>query len=119
MRGYERWILPAPRRMCTAETTLGGISTSMVWERGEEENRQILFLHGGGYATGSPALYRHITWRFAAAAHARLAAIDYRLAPEHPFPAALDDAVWMPLGYAATCIDDSARAAPATSAARS
>src|SRR5205085_11204560 len=53
----------------------------------------ILFLHGGGYVSGSPKLYRHITWRIAAAAQARLAAIAYRLAPEHPFPAALDDAV--------------------------
>src|SRR5438067_2509570 len=93
MRGYERWILPPPRGICTAERSLGGVPASLVWKRGAEGNRQILFLHGGGYATGSPALYRHITWRFAAAAHARLAAIDYRLAPEHPFPAALDDAV--------------------------
>ena len=50
-------------------------------------------LHGGGYATGSPAMYSHLLWRLAAAADARVAAIRYRLAPEHPFPAALDDAV--------------------------
>jgi acetyl esterase/lipase len=54
--------------------------------------RHILFLHGGAYIAGSARIYRHITWRFAVAAEARLAAIDYRLAPEHPFPAALDDA---------------------------
>jgi acetyl esterase/lipase len=53
----------------------------------------VLFLHGGGFITGSPALYRHFTWRIASAARARVLFIDYRLAPEHPFPAALDDAV--------------------------
>jgi monoterpene epsilon-lactone hydrolase len=94
LHGYERWILPAPRKICTVKTVLGGIQTYLVWRRGaEEENRHILFLHGGGYATGSPRLYRHITWRFATAAQARVAVVDYRLAPEHPFPAAVDDAV--------------------------
>ena len=53
----------------------------------------MLFLHGGGYNSGSPAMYRHFTWRIAEAARARVLAIDYRLAPEHPFPAALDDAI--------------------------
>ena len=66
---------------------------------GSEQDRQILYLHGGGYVIGSPSLYRHLTWRLASVARARLLAADYRLAPEHPFPAALDDAMaaykWM------------------------
>ena len=96
LRGYERWILPPPRRTRTAETRMGGVPVTLVWEDGAPDDRQILFLHGGGYAAGSPALYRHITWRFAEAASARVVVPDYRLAPEHPFPAALDDAlsVW-------------------------
>lgn len=64
----------------------------MVWQTGIGGDRQVLFLHGGGYAVGSPGLYRHITWRFAEAAGGRVITPDYRLAPEHPFPAALDDA---------------------------
>jgi acetyl esterase/lipase len=52
-----------------------------------------LFLHGGAYVTGSPDLYRHVSWRFASAARAQFIAVEYGLAPEHPFPAALDDAL--------------------------
>jgi acetyl esterase/lipase len=98
--GFERWVLPPPRRMQTTETTVAGVPASVVGEAGIASDRQILFLHGGGYAVGSPGLYRHITWRFAEAAAARVIAPDYRLAPEHPFPAALDDAhaVWLASG---------------------
>jgi acetyl esterase/lipase len=52
-----------------------------------------MFLHGGGFILGWPTLYRHFTWRIASAARACVLSVDYRLAPEHPFPAALDDAV--------------------------
>ena len=55
--------------------------------------RCILYLHGGGYILMSPQTHRSITTRLAAWSEARLFALDYRLAPEHPFPAALDDAV--------------------------
>src|SRR5579871_5466150 len=94
--GYERWVLPPPRRFETGETVLGGVPASFVGGIGAANEPHILFLHGGGYAAGSPTLYRHITWRFAAAAGARVIAPDYRLAPEHPYPAALDDglAAW-------------------------
>jgi acetyl esterase/lipase len=53
----------------------------------------ILYLHGGGYCTGSPSTHRAITGHLARLCGARVFAPDYRLAPEHPFPAAVDDAV--------------------------
>ena len=52
----------------------------------------ILYLHGGGYVSCSPATHRPITAALARLTPARLFALDYRLAPEHPYPAALDDA---------------------------
>lgn len=66
----------------------------------------VLYLHGGAYCVGSPATHRAITSHLARAASAPVFAIDYRLAPEHPFPAATDDALeayrWLlDNGYAA------------------
>ena len=56
-------------------------------------NRTILYLHGGGFCTGSPATHRALTSRLARATGLPVFAADYRLAPEHPFPAALEDAM--------------------------
>jgi len=53
----------------------------------------VLYLHGGGYVIGSPRTHRDLAARISQASGARLLVIDYRLAPEHPFPAALDDAL--------------------------
>jgi monoterpene epsilon-lactone hydrolase len=53
----------------------------------------ILYLHGGAYVSMSARTHRSITSRLAAWSNARLFALDYRLAPEHPFPAALEDAL--------------------------
>jgi epsilon-lactone hydrolase len=53
----------------------------------------VLYLHGGGYVIGSPRSHRHLAAALARASEARALLLDYRLAPEHPFPAALDDAV--------------------------
>src|ERR1700722_19055462 len=55
--------------------------------------RHILYFHGGGYVAMSARTHRSMTSRLAAWSDARLFALDYRLAPEHPFPAALDDAM--------------------------
>jgi acetyl esterase/lipase len=96
MHAYERWVPRPPAGVETVATTLGGVPASLITApqsaRQSDLRRHILFLHGGAYIAGSALIYRHVTWRFAVAAEARLAAIDYRLAPEHPFPAALDDA---------------------------
>lgn len=53
----------------------------------------VLYLHGGGYVIGSPRSHRHLAAAIARAAGTRALLLDYRLAPEHPFPAALEDAV--------------------------
>src|SRR5437667_341248 len=53
----------------------------------------VLYLHGGGYVIGSPRSHRHLAAAIARAGRARALVLDYRLAPEHPFPAALEDAV--------------------------
>lgn len=53
----------------------------------------LLYLHGGGYSAGSPLTHRELAARLSLASGVRLLVIDYRLAPEHPFPAAIEDAV--------------------------
>ena len=53
----------------------------------------LLYLHGGGYAAGSPTTHRPFVARLAQAVSARALVPDYRLAPEHRFPCAVDDVV--------------------------
>jgi phosphinothricin tripeptide acetyl hydrolase len=57
-----------------------------------EPGRVVLYLHGGGYVIGSPRSHRHLAAAIAGAAGAGALLLDYRLAPEHPFPAAVEDA---------------------------
>jgi len=82
-----------PASTLTTPVNARGVMADRVTTPVSDATRNILFLHGGGYVIGSPALYRHFTWRLAAAARGCVLAIDYRLAPEHPFAAALEDAV--------------------------
>lgn len=58
-----------------------------------DARRTLLYLHGGGYSMGSARSHRHLAAALAAAAHASAVVLDYRLAPEHPFPAAFEDAM--------------------------
>jgi acetyl esterase/lipase len=65
----------------------------------------LLYLHGGGFTTGSPATHRALATHLAAASGATVHVLDYRLAPEHPYPAALEDvlaAYWELLDRGAT-----------------
>ena len=104
IRAAARWIPRPPAGTEVRAVDAGGVPGELVATAASRLDRHVLFLHGGGYVTGSPALYRHFTWRIATAARARVLAIDYRLAPEHPFPAALDDALaayrWLVAGRA-------------------
>jgi monoterpene epsilon-lactone hydrolase len=71
----------------------GGVAGEWVEVPGAEADRAILYLHGGAYVGGSARSHRSLTGELSRTAHARVLAIDYRLAPEHVFPAAVDDAV--------------------------
>ena len=69
--------------------------TPAEWVRvpGSREEHAILYLHGGAFVMGSPATHRELAARLSAATGTRLLVLDYRLAPEHPFPAAVEDAI--------------------------
>jgi len=81
-----------PEEFAIAELRLGGVPAERIDPPGSTEG-SILYLHGGGYVFGSPRSYRPITSRLAVRSSATVYSLDYRLAPEHPFPAALDDAL--------------------------
>jgi acetyl esterase/lipase len=69
-----------------------GVPAEWISTPAAEDQRVILYLHGGGYVIGSIATHRDMVSRLGRAAAARALSVDYRLAPEHPFPAAVDDA---------------------------
>ena len=88
--------LPAgkvPDRIRTESIRLGSVPTEVLAAAGASSTHAILYIHGGGFVGGSPATHRALTWRLAEQTRVPVYAIDYRLAPEHPFPAALDDCV--------------------------
>ena len=60
---------------------------------GADARKAILYIHGGGFVAGVPANHRPLTWRLAAQTKIPVYVVDYRLAPEHRFPAGLDDCV--------------------------
>jgi epsilon-lactone hydrolase len=71
----------------------GGVPGLLTTVAQSRADRCVLYFHGGGYCIGTADLYRDFLWRIAAATRAQVLFFEYRLAPEHPFPAALDDAV--------------------------
>jgi acetyl esterase/lipase len=73
---------------------LGGVDAELITPTGVSAGASLLlYLHGGAYLFGSSEEYRDFVSRIARASGARAIVLDYRLAPEHPFPSALDDAV--------------------------
>jgi epsilon-lactone hydrolase len=70
-----------------------GVPAEWSTPPGANTERVVFYLHGGGYQMGSPLTHRGLVTRVARAASACALSVDYRLAPEHPFPAAVEDAV--------------------------
>jgi acetyl esterase/lipase len=72
---------------------LGGIAGEWSTAPGSEKSCVLLYFHGGGYCSGSLRSHRRLVSEAGRAAGIRTLAVEYRLAPEHPFPAAFDDAL--------------------------
>lgn len=70
----------------------GGVKAQWIAAPQARQDCAVLYLHGGGYMFGSVHSHRDMCERLSRAAQARVLALDYRLAPEHPFPAAVEDA---------------------------
>jgi epsilon-lactone hydrolase len=81
-----------PEGVTIGEMRLGGAPAERI-DPPDRDRGSVLYLHGGGYVFGSPRSNRSITTALALASRVAVHAVDYRLAPEHPFPAALEDAV--------------------------
>jgi monoterpene epsilon-lactone hydrolase len=70
-----------------------GVTCEFITPKNGVPGHAVLYLHGGGYTICSPATHRNLAGRIAKTAQAYTLVPDYRLAPEHPFPAALEDAL--------------------------
>ncbi len=93
MERMKRLVPSPPNDTAEISLTVAGMPAVRVMTPRSRDDRHILYLHGGGYVSGSPQLYRDFIWRIADATQARVLCVSYRLAPEHPFPAAVDDAM--------------------------
>ena len=81
-----------PPRTAVEAVDAGGVPAEWVAAPGVRPDRVLLYFHGGAYQLGSPATLRHLVALLSGAAGARALSVDYRLAPEDPFPAAVQDA---------------------------
>jgi monoterpene epsilon-lactone hydrolase len=83
---------PPPEDAVCAPVDAGGVPAEWITASGAAADGALLYLHGGGYCMGSIDTHRPLAARLSAATGLRALVLDYRLAPEHPFPAAVDDA---------------------------
>jgi phosphinothricin tripeptide acetyl hydrolase len=82
-----------PKGVAVEKVSAGGVPGEWLTPAGVVDNRVILYLHGGSYTCGSCNSHRSMVSNIAIAAKARVLLLDYRLAPEHPHPAGVEDAV--------------------------
>jgi acetyl esterase/lipase len=85
--------VPLPDDVTTTPGRLGGVPVVTVETPGNDPSAVLLYFHGGGYAVGSAADSVGLAADVVRRTGARAISVDYRLAPENPFPAAVDDAV--------------------------
>jgi epsilon-lactone hydrolase len=90
---FEEMAVPAPPDIKCERVSANGVDAEWITAPGANPDRVVLYLHGGGYVIGSVKTHRDLMGRISRSAKARVLGLNYRLAPESPFPAAVDDAV--------------------------
>jgi acetyl esterase/lipase len=83
---------PLPSEVTVTAAELGGVPTAEITVDGVEASRVVLYFHGGVYVMGDAALAAELASQVGRRVQAKVISVDYRLAPEHPYPAAVDDA---------------------------
>nr|MDO8079732.1 alpha/beta hydrolase [Candidatus Freyarchaeota archaeon] len=86
-------MIKLPKDVKCEPVDAGGVPAEWITTPGVVSRHVILYLHGGGYVGGSIKTHRDLVARISRVSRARVLIIDYQLAPEHPFPAALEDSV--------------------------
>jgi epsilon-lactone hydrolase len=84
---------PLPPEITVTAAALGGVPAAGITVDGIEPRHVVLYFHGGVYVMGDAALAADLASQIARRTRARAISVDYRLAPEHPYPAAVDDAL--------------------------
>jgi phosphinothricin tripeptide acetyl hydrolase len=84
---------PLPADIAREDVTWGGVPGERLTPQQARKDQALIYLHGGGYGTGSPRSHRHLAGDIARRAGVVALVPEYRLAPENPFPAAVDDAL--------------------------
>lgn len=87
------WMSRVPRGVQVQPAEVGGVPGEWVTPPNAAPGPALLYIHGGAWIICSPRTHRALVARLAAAAGVRAFSVDYRLAPEHPFPAGLEDCV--------------------------
>jgi monoterpene epsilon-lactone hydrolase len=87
---FEALALPAAADVAVTSHQIAGMPVEELMTPGADPGRTVLYLHGGGYVMGSPHSHRKLAGDVSRAAGARVLVPDYPLAPEHPFPAAIE-----------------------------
>lgn len=108
---FDAWgaLFPIPSDITPRPAQANGVAAEWTSTSEADPKRVILYLHGGGFALGSLRSHRHLVAELGRTAGTQTLALDYRLAPEHPFPAAVDDALagyrfLLERGFAPSCI---------------
>ena len=91
--GMEASSFPVTDAATVAPVEANGVPGEWVTVAESDPNRRLLYVHGGGYVIGSPVTHRRLCEDIARAGGCAVLNLDYRLAPEHPFPAAVEDAI--------------------------